>query len=188
MYIFIFPAASVGRTSVILQKKILAISTSTCTPAWCAEPPFWSDVFLLPRTCNLIRSLLNDLAQELVWRGLDLQTFLLRQDGSLTLQQSRIFCCRSDFDEWGCSLVCKMSWFVRLWLLSLGIPPEHGEACVDHRRIVIELEQNIREETEAILMDVSRRVMENWFSWVQDFTLENGRNNGDFVTKKPHNL
>lgn len=55
--------------------------------------------------------------------------------------------------------------------------------CVDHPRTVIELEQNIKEEIEAVLMDVSPRVTENWFPR-QDFTLENGRNNGDFVTKK----
>jgi len=48
-------------------------------------------------------------------------------------------------------------------------------ASVDHPRTVIELEQNIREEIEAILMDVTRRVMENWLSRVQDCTLENGR-------------
>jgi hypothetical protein len=46
------------------------------------------------------------------------------------------------------------------------------------------LEQNIREEIEAILMDVMRQVMENWLSRVQVCALENGRNNGDFVTKK----
>jgi hypothetical protein len=61
-------------------------------------------------------------------------------------------------------------------------------AWVDHPRTVIELEQNIREETEAILMDVTRRVMGNWLSRVQDCTLENGRNNGYFVNKEPHNL
>jgi hypothetical protein len=61
-------------------------------------------------------------------------------------------------------------------------------ACVDHPTTVIELEQNIREEIEAILMDMTRRVMENWLSRVQDCTLENGRSNGDFVTIKPRNL
>jgi hypothetical protein len=60
--------------------------------------------------------------------------------------------------------------------------------CVDRPRTVIELEQNIREEIEAILMDVTRRGMENWLSRVQDCTLENGRNDDDFVSKKPHNL
>jgi hypothetical protein len=52
--------------------------------------------------------------------------------------------------------------------------------CVDHPRTVIELEQNIKEEIEAILMDVTRRVMENWLFRVQYCTLENGINNGDF--------
>jgi hypothetical protein len=55
--------------------------------------------------------------------------------------------------------------------------------CVDHPRTVTELDQNIREEIEAIRMDVTRRMMENWLSRVQDSTLKNGRNNGDFVTK-----
>jgi hypothetical protein len=60
--------------------------------------------------------------------------------------------------------------------------------CVDHPRTVVELDQNIREEIEAILMHVTRRAMENWLSRVQDYTLESGRNNGDFVTKKPHTV
>jgi hypothetical protein len=57
-------------------------------------------------------------------------------------------------------------------------------ACVDHPRTVIDLEQNIREEIEAILMDVMRQVMENWLSRVQVFALENGRNNAISLLKK----
>jgi len=57
-------------------------------------------------------------------------------------------------------------------------------ACVDHPGTVIDLEQNIREEIEAILMDVMRQVMENWLSRVQVFALENGRNNAISLLKK----
>jgi hypothetical protein len=56
-------------------------------------------------------------------------------------------------------------------------------ACVDHPRSVIELEQNIREEIEAIMMDVTQRVMENWLYRVEDCTLKNGGKNGNYISK-----
>jgi hypothetical protein len=50
------------------------------------------------------------------------------------------------------------------------------------------LEQNIREEIEAILMDATRQVMGNWLSRLQECKQKDGRNNGDLITEKLHSL
>jgi hypothetical protein len=61
-------------------------------------------------------------------------SLIVLQVGTLPLQlvlkwqQNKHWVLTTDFTyEQGCSVACKISWFVCLWLIPLGIPQEQGK-------------------------------------------------------------
>jgi hypothetical protein len=69
-----------------------------------------------------------------------------------------------------------------------GDTSRYGIAYGNHPWTIIELEQTVREEIETMVVDMTRRVMGNWLSRIQECTQKDGTNNGDLITEKPHNL
>jgi hypothetical protein len=59
---------------------------------------------------------------------------------------------------------------------------------VDRARTITELEKNIRKESEAILVNVMRRIMGNLLPRGQECTRKDVRKNLDLITEKPFYL